>query len=139
MNSLFFILLLVGFFSSYVAKKKGKNPYVWFLVGFFFGIIGFLILYLFSKKKPAINNEEIKQKQKNTSKELLSFLQDSQKFWYFLNENDEHSEPLSVFALRDKLQQKDISLSTYVWNEDMSDWKKIKDIPLLSSFISKES
>ena len=42
--------LIFGFACQHLAKEKGKDPGVWFLVGFFLGLVGLLIIGLSEKE-----------------------------------------------------------------------------------------
>ena len=44
------IPFLMGFVCSYLAQKRGRGWAVWFLVGFIFGLIGTLVLYILPNK-----------------------------------------------------------------------------------------
>tara|TARA_B110000003_G_C16638952_1_gene529440 strand:- start:810 stop:989 length:180 start_codon:yes stop_codon:yes gene_type:complete len=55
-NSVFYLSIAIGValgaWGAYLAEKKNRSRQLGFLLGFFFGIIGILILILMIEKKP---------------------------------------------------------------------------------------
>lgn len=55
-NSVFYLSMAIGVslgaWGAYLAEKKNRSRQLGFLLGFFFGIIGVLILILLIEKKP---------------------------------------------------------------------------------------
>lgn len=55
-NSFFYLSMAIGValgaWGAYLAEKKNRSSQLGFLLGFFFGIIGILILILLIEKKP---------------------------------------------------------------------------------------
>lgn len=55
-NSFFYFSMAIGValgsWGAYLAEKKNRSRQLGFLLGFFFGIIGILILILLIDKKP---------------------------------------------------------------------------------------
>jgi len=55
-NSFFYFSMAIGValgsWGAYLAEKKNRSRQLGFLLGFFFGIIGILILILLIEKKP---------------------------------------------------------------------------------------
>ncbi len=133
----FIVSIFMGFYASHVAKKKNKSQDFWFWIGFIFGIFGVLYLIFFVKK------EEKKQSPKTIKKPFLLNLQrnDTNILWYYVENNDQNG-PISLYALSEKFQKGKVKPSTYVWNEEMNDWKKIeelliKKIPSASNTVNK--
>ena len=115
------ISLTMGLLSSYIAKKRGKNPYTWFFCGFFFGLLGVALFYFFSSKKAEEVAPEISPK---------PLLKDplSDKMWYYLDQNMNQTGPISYSALTQARDQGLISNDTYIWNADFDDWKLLQDV-----------
>lgn len=112
-----------GAFSAYFAYKRGRNPYKWFFIGFFFGLLGLFAAVLFlpsSKKKIPASIAVIKPQPR--------ILGPSDKFWYYLDPQHKQVGPISYSALSDFLKKGSILPTTYVWNEDMDDWKILKEL-----------
>ncbi len=116
---------LFGIISAYFAYRQGRNPYVWFFIGLFFGMLGCFAL-LFSKRTKKI----LKPSEKNPLDDLpsLSISEPTNKLWYYLDHTHQQIGPISHNALVSNFQEKKISLSTYVWNEDMTEWKTLEQL-----------
>jgi hypothetical protein len=118
--------ILFGLIATYFAIRRKRNPYLWFVIGFFFGMIGLFAIFLSpSKKKTASQKNEPSDKEVNP---LPIFPGPLDKFWYYLDPSHQQIGPMSHSAIEKALHQGLISQTTYVWNEDMSDWKKIEEL-----------
>ncbi len=122
---------ILGAACGYLALKKGRNPYVWFFIGLIFGLLGILALYIISfrarKKEPEV---EIPIKITEINQEPL--LPGVQKVWYYLDKNHQQCGPISFQSLQNEITIGEIAASSYVWNEEMENWKQIKDLPHFS-------
>lgn len=123
---IFLCWVLLGTITSKLALKKGKNPYLWFYIGFIFGILGLLALYLLPKSEekkasPPINPPRFQQK--------------PLQLWYYLDSNHAQQGPYSEQYLEEKLTKRELSAETYVWNENLSDWKKVKELEKLFDLV----
>jgi hypothetical protein len=107
-----------GLISAYLAHRREKNPYVWFLIGFFFGMLGMLFLFFAPKKEQA---------SKPSAPQPYIF-GPADKFWYYLDPEQKQIGPMSHQALSDIWKEAKIHHDTLVWNEEMSDWKPLKDL-----------
>lgn len=134
MSNLYLIIsFLFGIISATIAYKNKRNFYFWFLIGFLFCLLGVAILKFFinkDKKKSKINPEQVRYNPLLTP--------EADKIWYYLDKDEKHSEPMSVVALHQAFLKRKINFSTYVWNEEMENWKKIKDLPHLRKAIGGE-
>lgn len=119
-----FAAFLFGAISAYAAYRRGRNPYKWFFAGFLFGALGAVFIFLAPKKKTV---PQAAAAQPIEEKLPPAILGPSDKFWYYLDPSHEQQGPMSHTALTSALRQGKISLSTYVWNEEMSDWKELKE------------
>lgn len=143
MYPLFSVLfwLILGGACFYVAKQRGRNPTAWFAIGIVLGIIGLILLYILPSKKtlnasPSLavskgQKEEISVNPNDSAASLLPPSPPSfhSKLWYYLNEENKRYGPMSFNALNQKWIDGDIKCDTYVWNEEMSDWKLIEELP----------
>lgn len=111
--------LIIGAISAYLAHKRERNPYLWFIVGFLFGIFGiFAIFFASSKKKqPIVLKKE----------PVFSIEGPKDKFWYYLDPSQQQHGPMSHEALTFAWKSGKIDLSTYIWHEEMADWKPLKE------------
>ncbi|MBX7066907.1 MAG: DUF4339 domain-containing protein [Parachlamydiales bacterium] len=109
---------VIGTISAYLAFKRGKNPYLWFFIGFLFGIFGiFAIFFTSSKKAPAPAPQQ----------PVFRIDGPSDKLWYYLDPSHAQQGPMSFDALNSAWKSGKIGLSTYVWHEELTDWKPLKE------------
>lgn len=120
------IYIAFGTATAYFAAKFKKNPYLWFFIGIFFGVCGLIILFFLNYKKK--KSFEKKSFEKNIPPLI------STKFWYYLNPENQSLGPFSINKLQNLFSEDKISKKTYVWNEDLKDWKLLKDIKEFSIF-----
>jgi len=114
----------VGVLSAFMAFRRGKNPYLWFFIGALFGLLGIFALFLpsFQKKKPRAMGPLFK----------TSIVGPINKFWYYLDESHKQVGPVSLYALKKAWEGKQIHEKTFVWHEELEDWK------MLENFLQKE-
>ncbi len=121
--------LLQGGISAHIARKKGRNPYLWFSIGCFFGLFGILAIIFM---KP-VSRVRVLIPQFQTPK-LPHFM------WYYLDETSNQYGPISSTALESALREGKINFSTYVWREEMSQWecfeKACKDLGIAAQTLS---
>jgi hypothetical protein len=110
--------LIFGALTSYLAKERGRSPTKWFVVGVLLGIFGLILVFIFPKVA--------KKQEVVPAKEPEPVITD-QKFWYYLDPENKQFGPMSFNALENALREGKICLETYVWNEDLTDWKSMKD------------
>lgn len=110
---------LFGLLACYYANKRGRNPYPWFFIGFFLGLIGLLILFIL----PKIEKQE--EKKSHTPK-MPPPLPDT--LWYYLDKDHKQHGPISQTWLSKEIAQNRLNKDTLVWNENLKDWKKVKDL-----------
>ncbi len=123
--------LVFGAASAYLAKARGKNPYLWFCLGMFFGVFGLLFLFFSPKLKSTILRRPKPAKDPNTidiTPEVDPIYGKS--FWYYLDSNSEQKGPMSLDALNAAFREQTISSQTYVWNENLDSWKFFGDLDL---------
>lgn len=113
-----------GLFSAYLAQKQQKNRYIWFIVGFGLGLLGVMAMFFFTQQKKQPSNKPVEPE--------MSIQGPNDKLWYYLDKNHERKGPMSLNLLTTELRQGKISLSTYVWNEELPSWK------LLDEFVVKK-
>jgi hypothetical protein len=109
----------VGILSAFFAHRTDRNPYLWFFIGFFFGIFGVFAI-LFASKPSAKKQQEKKEP---------SFRIDgpTHKFWYYLDTASTQHGPMSHEALTRAWREGKINLSTYVWHEELPKWTLLKE------------
>ena len=115
--------LIMGLANSYLAKKTGRNPRLWFLLGVLFGIFGLFFLFFTSKKQA----QKAPQQENLPDKKFSPF--DADKLWYYVEAGgDSPSGPMSGLALERLLSEGVISLQSYVWTEGMENWERVKSV-----------
>jgi len=120
---------LTGALGAYLAHRRGRNPFIWFAIGFFFGLLGaFAIFFAPSRKKSdTLKGEE--RKEEARLEILPPVIQGpADKFWYYLGPDHQQVGPMSLDALTVAWRQGKVSLNTYVWNEELPDWKPLQDL-----------
>ncbi len=110
---------IMGSIAAYIAHKRDKNPYLWFFIGFFFGIVGIFAIFWANQKKPNKSNPRVPQAVIQGPKD---------KFWYYLDVSQERQGPVSYSAMMTNLKTGKLNESTLVWHEDLSDWKELKGL-----------
>lgn len=117
----FFAALLTGSLSAYLAFKQDRNPYFWFGIGFCFGILGACAIFFApgKKKNQSVPIEAAKP---------MVIQGPADKFWYYLTHDQAQMGPMSHDALTRAWHEGKISLTTYVWNEELPDWKLLQEL-----------
>lgn len=128
---LILIYFILGLISAYYAKKSGRNPYLWFALGVFFGIWSLLIL-VFLDQKNKKTQVSLPNKIMDIAKKLE--IKDT-KLWYYLNSENREVGPMSFTKLHSLFQTGTISSSTYIWNEELKDWKHLKDTEVYNQIL----
>jgi len=132
-----FFWLLIGVSTAYFAQQRGRNPYIWFAIGIFFGLLGLLFVFLL----PVVNANE--ESDSNVDKESFAPLlpQKNHEFlindWFYLDSQNKQQGPISFNALKKMLEEEEIKRSTFVWSEGMPDWKKIEEFGELKDFLEE--
>ena len=131
LSLIFFIATLMGILSAFLAKKRGRHPYGWFFIGFLLGLIGIALLYLLPKIKP--QDTDTPQPRERKAPIPPKIIED--KLWYYLDSKHKQHGPVGQSFLVNELRGKRLSEHTYVWNEDLTEWKKVKDLKETFDFL----
>ncbi len=113
-----FMGIVMGSITAYYAKQKNKDPFIWFFVGFLFGMLGLLSLFI-------ISNFQAKREAQNQPPPAPKPVAPAvpQKFWYYLDQENRQFGPVSFDALNSAWKEGKITVNTFVWNEDLDGWK----------------
>ena len=144
----FFIILVaifLGTLSSYLARKKNRSPLYWFFIGAYLGVIGLIILYFLPSKSknldlvPALNKGYPEPKAQSElslppRKDSSSWIKKNQ-LWYFLDKDNKQFGPMSLNGLKQSWIDDLMTSQTYIWCEDMEDWKRLEDVPDIHSLV----
>lgn len=112
--------LIFGATSAYMAKTRGKNPYLWFVLGMFFGVFGILFLFFGPKAKKTGDAATIDITPQFDPSH-------SEKLWYYLEQDNRQNGPMSFDALVRALRDGKVSDKTLVWNETLENWQPFAD------------
>lgn len=144
--SFIFLLFLAGL-TSYYAKRKGRNPTTWFVLGLFFGFFALLVLFFLAPvvKKEGEDDGYPTMSISNPDPSLLSSpdlsptftTPDEDKLWYYLDMNHEQMGPVSVIALRELWNRGQLELNSYVWSNGMEKWEKVDSLADLKDVLNK--
>jgi hypothetical protein len=116
------IASVVGFLSAYMASRRGRNVYLWFGIGFLFGILGMLAIFIMPnmRKKPEPRPAAI---------EPQPYIDGPiDRFWYYLDHLRQQQGPMSHNALTQAWKRGEIVASTLVWHEDLPNWKELQEL-----------
>lgn len=134
--------MLMGLVTAYFANQRGRDPYIWFALGIFFGLLAILALVLL----PAVKSEEeqaidernqaiIDMREKQVEEqEKIENAPDQQpqsveaKDWFYLDKEHKQQGPASFYLINELWEGGDINVQTLVWTEGMPEWKKIADV-----------
>lgn len=118
------VSFLLGCQCRYLAQQKRRDPTVWFMAGAFFGIFALLIILFLPARNP------IKMASAPAAVppfEAISSVH-AEKFWYFLDEKKTQFGPMSFSALKTAWDKGTIREKTFVWNEEMENWKPLNEV-----------
>ena len=109
---------IIGAISAFLAYKRQKNPYLWFAIGFFFGIFGIMAIFFAPRS--------IRKKESPVPAAPLPIIHGpTDKLWYYLDTAQAQQGPMSHHALTTAWREGKIDLSTYLWNEELTEWKPL--------------
>lgn len=144
--------ILTGLATGYLAYRRGRDPYIWFALGIFFGILAILALVLLPPVKSTEEEgtaterlEEVAERRQRQLKEQekMENAPDLQpqsvetKEWFYLDKAKQQQGPVSFYSLNAAWENGDISQQSYVWTEGMPEWKKIQDLTDLSQVLEQ--
>ena len=120
--------LLLAWSCSYHAKRRGRNPNIWFAAGALFGLFALVWLFILPVKKTARAAAPAQPIASSLPPLLPIALEHNEKLWYFLDEEKKQFGPMSLNALGQAWQEGKVKQETYVWNEMMQDWERFRAV-----------
>lgn len=144
--------ILTGIATGYLAYRRGRDPYIWFALGIFFGILAILVLVLLppiknTEEEIAANEraediaerreKQLKEQEKLENAPNLQPQSVETKEWFYLDKAKQQQGPSSFYSLNALWENGEINLQSYVWTEGMPEWKKIQDLPDLSQVLEQ--
>ncbi len=112
---------LAAFTSAYFAHKRGRNPYLWFFLGGVFGIFGLMAIFFAPRNRP----KPLPPIKLEPQPYLVGPVD---KFWYHLDPSHQQQGPMSYQAITKAWKEGKIKPSTYIWHEELVDWKPLEEI-----------
>jgi MFS family permease len=123
--NIFLFGLFCGVLASYFATKRGRYPLGWFLIGFFLGAIGVLLLFVL----PKVEKSPSRPPQKSLYPHLAVRSEAWLKMWYYLDPTHKQQGPFEFPDLIKKWKEKGICETSYIWGEGMPQWRRLSDLP----------
>jgi hypothetical protein len=116
-----FFSLLFGLSTAWFAHNRGRNPYLWFSLGFLFGLLGVLAFFfpLTSQRKSREVVPEIPQPYIEGPRDA---------FWYYLDEERQQKGPMSFDAFSRIWRRGEMPPTTLVWHEQLEEWKPLQEL-----------
>lgn len=126
--------LLMGWLTSHLAQKRGRDPLIWFFIGLFLGLLGLILLFLLpnSDSKGLVKLKENEAAASSpqvieTSAELIKPQTDNP--LYYLDKNREQKGPISFSLFKQDWREGKIEKNTYVWREGQTNWEPVQNLP----------
>jgi GYF domain 2 len=133
------LLLFFSFLSAYIAKRRGRDPVAWFMIGVLLGIFAPILLMILkpldSKARDVEKNEDVQLGQmieEDAPSPNLS------KDWFYMDSAYLQQGPVNFLALKTLWEDKNINPATYVWAEGMADWKRVAEVSGLQDDFTKK-
>lgn len=145
--------MLMGIATSYIASQRGRDPYIWFALGMFFGILAMLALVLMppgksqqeldkdQRTKEIVERRE-KQMEEQEKIEKAADLEPQSleaKEWFYLDKERQPQGPFSYYVIHELWESGVVDPQILVWTEGMSEWKKVQDIPELLYILDNDT
>lgn len=130
-----FVGIFWGFVCMHFAKKRGRDPKGWFIIGLLFSLFGLAFLLLLPAE-PVKNEETIKPALNETLAAPLALINSklstlAHRKWYYLDSLHNRVGPVDLDTLKKEKSEGIISSKTYLWTEGMLDWKKLNELSYL--------
>lgn len=109
---------LIGALTAYLAKGRGRDPFIWFFIGMLFGIFGLIALYIV----PSHAAEE----EPPPEVEVYPDTAYDQHDWFYLDKERKSQGPFSFQDFKEEYNKENFTL---IWNETFTEWKKLSDLP----------
>lgn len=143
--------ILMGIATSYIANQRGRDPYIWFALGMFFGVLAVLTLVLLppvkseeEQEKDERNKEIVERREKQMEEqEKIENAPDLEpqsietKEWFYLDKERQQQGPLSFYVINELWESGALNPQTYVWTEGMPEWKRVHEIPDLHDILER--
>lgn len=147
MVKMFLQLLVALIFAALCAdqaKKRGRNPMVWFCLGALFNLLALVAVWLLPSyaelEEGTENNRDSRQSlSSSVSEKSETNLSSDQPYmgdprcrqWFFLEGSGVTQGPVAFRNIHTAWDKKQLSAESLVWTEGMNEWMPIRAIPAL--------
>lgn len=118
--------IFFGLLASHIARRKGRDQILWFIIGLFIGAIGVIALLLLPAVRKPVPMPSIPISIRRPQKSDAWL-----KLWYYIDPTHEQHGPIEFPDLAKLRKEKRISEKSLIWGEGMQEWKKLADMPEL--------
>lgn len=127
--------IFFGFLCSYIARKKARNPNLWFWLGILLGIVGVLLIAFLPKQviRRRRRNSKVVVEEQLAAENQVTF--QPSEHWFYLDKTRASKGPLTLQELQKIWKEEECSESTYLWKEGMEGWKHLKELPDLQKIL----
>lgn len=134
------LMALMAYVCGTLAQRQGRNPLLWSFAALLFGMIPIFILIFFHiRKKRAPKTSALQGvavQELMVMPPLLLSPSFEGHFWYYLDSQEQQRGPMDFNEIEKAWEKRELSPQTFIWNEKMTEWKKIEEIePLLEQLI----
>lgn len=117
-----------------MAKERGRDPLIWFVLGILGGIFALAVLFFL----PSIKKKEEKEEPSPQMIESLPVNDSLLHFdWHYIDVNKAQKGPVEIEDLHQAWEDGLVNKDCYVWHHDMSDWTKVSDVDGLEPRLSQ--
>lgn len=131
------VQIVFGCITAYLAKERGRSPPIWFLVGFFAGIIGLVVLLLFPSM--LVSGKKIAEPMPGPIAAPPPLAEPEMTGWFYLDEQYQPSGPHPFSLIIARWQLHELDRSSYLWREGMPDWQKVEELPEVIAKLEPET
>ena len=135
---------ICAFLCGHLAKQRGRNIALWFVLGLMFSLFAVLCIFfsppkerkeepegassLTIAKQSAADSFYPENKPSSYSKPLSKRIPTSVSIpWYFLNKKLEKVGPLKLPELRKAFAENHLDDTTYIWCEEFENWMQLSE------------
>ena len=119
--------IFLGYGCSQIARRQGRNPTIWFILGVLFGLLALIVIALLPASKQKRAETQTTPEPKLVSLKTL-IESHTGKLWYYLGSDQTQFGPMSLDALSREWREGKVSEKTLVWNEELTEWKQVTEI-----------
>jgi hypothetical protein len=138
--------LLFGWLAAYFAQSRGRDPFLWFFLGMFFGIFSIVLLFFLPNLGPKKEGQEQDESDFfiTNDNDLEMILPETRALyedygkreWYYLDKERKQKGPVSFNFLKTVWDEGGLEDTTYVWSNGMSNWERLNKVNKLKEALS---